>query len=141
MSKLLQISPVIFPLETAQSITKRAMEKIAEIGVPYTLTVVDGAGNLVLATRMDGAAIASIDTSLAKARTAIYFGATTKELGNAVVDKGPLATIQTSASVPLAFVAGGIPIRDSAGVVVGGLGAGGASPEQDHEVATYALGL
>lgn len=139
MSELSQISPIILPLETARKITERAMVKVAEIGVPYTLTVVDGSGNLVLSTRMDGAALASIDTSLSKARTAVLFGASTKDLAAAVADGAPLATIQTSMAVHLAFVAGAVPIRDNSGVVIGAFGAGGATPEQDHAVASFAV--
>ncbi|MFJ4234250.1 heme-binding protein [Cellulosimicrobium cellulans] len=135
---LAQISPVILSLETAHQATAAAIEKVEEIGIPYTLTVVDGAGNPVHLTRQDGAAIASIDTSVAKARTAVYFGATTASLAGAVADGAPLATIQTSTTVPLAFVAGGVPILDEAGVVVGAFGAGGGSPDQDHEVALAA---
>jgi len=136
---LAQISPIILPLDAAHTATKAALAKVEEIGIPYTLTVVDGAGNLVHLTRMDGAAIASIDTSIAKARTAVYFGGPTADLAAAVADGAPLATIQTSTNVPLAFVAGGVPIVDAAGVVVGAFGAGGGSPAQDHDVAIAAV--
>lgn len=139
MTKLVQISPVILPLEVAQKMTANAIEKIATIGIPYTLSVLDGAGNLVLSTRMDGAALASIDTSVAKARTAVFFGTATKDLAGAVADGQPLATVQTSTVLSLAFVAGGVPIRNDEGVVIGAFGAGGGSPEQDHEVATFAV--
>lgn len=137
-SKLAQISPVILSLEAARSITERAIEKVAEVGVPYTITVLDGSGNLVLSTRMDGAALASIETSAAKARTAIFFGAATKDLAGAVASGQPLATIETSMNQHLAFVQGDVPVRDANGVVVGAVGAGGAAPDQDHLVAEYA---
>jgi uncharacterized protein GlcG (DUF336 family) len=136
---LAQISPIILPLEQAHIATKAAIEKVQEIGIPYTLTVVDGSGSLVHLTRIDGAAMASIETSIAKARTAVYFGAATADLAGAVADGSPLATIQTSTSLPLAFVAGGIPIVDAAGVVIGAFGAGGGSPQQDHDVAAAAV--
>ncbi len=138
MTKFKQISPIILSLEVARSITEEAIKKIAEVGVPYTITVLDGAGNLVLATRMDGAALASIETSTAKALTSVFFGASTKDLSGAVASGQPLATIETSISQRLAFVAGGVPIRDQNGVVIGAVGAGGASPDEDHLVAEYA---
>lgn len=136
--KLAQISPVILSLEAARSITDRAIEKVAEVGIPYTITVLDGSGNLVLSTRMDGAALASLESSVAKARTAIFFGTATKDLAGAVASGQPLATIETSMRQPLAFVSGGVPIRDADGVVIGAVGAGGAAPDQDHVVAEYA---
>jgi uncharacterized protein GlcG (DUF336 family) len=134
-----QISPIILPLARAQKATIAAQEKAKEIGIPYTLTVVDGSGLLVLATRMDGAALASVDTSIAKARTAVYFGAATKDLVATIQPGAPLKTIETASQLPLAFVAGAIPITDADGVVIGAFGAGGGSPEQDHEVATAAV--
>jgi uncharacterized protein GlcG (DUF336 family) len=134
-----QISPIILPLAQAHKATAAGQAKAQEIGIPYTLTVVDGSGLLILATRMDGAALASIDTSLAKARTAVYFGAATKDLVPSIQPGAPLKTIETSTQLPLAFVAGAIPITDANGVVVGAFGAGGGTPEQDHEVAAAAI--
>jgi uncharacterized protein GlcG (DUF336 family) len=134
-----QISPITLPLERAHTATSAAVEHARGIGIPYTLTVVDGAGMLVHLTRMDGAALASIDTSIAKARTAVYFGSATVDLAPAIADHAPLASIQTSVTLPLAFVAGAVPITDAAGVVIGAFGAGGGSPEQDHAVAAAAV--
>ena len=94
-------------------------------------------GLLADLTRMDGAAIGAIDSSIAKARTAVHFAASTSDLSAAAAG-GPLATIATSSEVRLAFVAGGIPILDSEGVVIGGLGAGGGSPSQDHAAVSSA---
>lgn len=125
---LKQISPVLLSGDTADKAIDAAMAGVQEVGVPYTISVVDGAGLLVAVRRMDGAAIASIDTSLAKARTAVLFGAATADLAAAATNGAPLMTIETAATVPLAFVAGGVPITDAAGVVVGAVGAGGGDP-------------
>lgn len=134
-----QISPIILTLDAARQAVAAAAEHAERMGIPYTFSVVDGAGNLVQLTRLDGAALASIDTSIAKARTAVSFGAATADLAGAVTDGAPLATIQTSTTLPLAFVAGGVPIADAGGVVIGAFGAGGGSPEQDHDVAAAAV--
>jgi uncharacterized protein GlcG (DUF336 family) len=56
------------------------------------------------------------------------------------MDGAPLFTIEAGTRDPLAFVPGGVPIRDEAGRVIGSIGAGGGSPDQDHEVAAAALG-
>jgi uncharacterized protein GlcG (DUF336 family) len=133
-----QISPVILPLEQAHAATAAAIDRAKSVGIPYTIAVVDGAGHVVTVVRMDGAAIASIDTSIAKARTSVYFGAATKDLAAAVADGQPLATIQTSTSIALAFVAGAVPLRNAQGVVIGAIGAGGGSPQQDHDLAAAA---
>jgi uncharacterized protein GlcG (DUF336 family) len=86
---------------------------------------------------MDGAALASIDTSLAKARTAAYFSAATADLVGAVQPGAPLYAIETSTARPLVFVAGGVPITADR-VVVGAVGVGRGSPQQDHGVASRA---
>jgi uncharacterized protein GlcG (DUF336 family) len=134
-----QVSPVLLSAALAEKAIGAATARAQEIGIPYTITVVDGAGLLVAARRMDGAAIASIDASMAKARTAAYFGAPTADLAAMVVDGAPMMSIQTALTLPLAFVAGAVPITDDAGVVIGAVGAGGGRPDQDHDVATTAV--
>jgi uncharacterized protein GlcG (DUF336 family) len=134
-----QVSPILLSLEKAQAVTTAGIAKATELGIPFTFTVLDGGGNVVLTTRMDGAALASIDTSQSKARTSVYFGAPTAALAGAVAPSAPMFSIETAANLPLAFVGGGVPITDAAGVVIGALGAGGGTPDQDHEVASTAI--
>ncbi|MCS5732883.1 GlcG/HbpS family heme-binding protein [Herbiconiux daphne] len=133
-----QVSPIVLPLQAARSIIDAGIDKATELGIPYTLAVLDGSGNLVAHARMDGAALASIDTSIAKARTSAYFGAATADLQAGVQPGAPLFTIQTSTAAALAFVAGAVPITDADGVVIGAVGAGGGTPDQDHVVALAA---
>src|ERR1700761_2429321 len=135
-----RISPVTLSLAEARRLTDRAIAEAGALGVPYTITVLDGGGNTVQVTRMDGAALASIDTSLAKARTAVYFGAATADLAGAVQPGAPMFTIATSTTLPLAFVAGAVPIF-AGGAVIGAIGAGGGTPDQDHQVAAAATAI
>jgi uncharacterized protein GlcG (DUF336 family) len=130
---------VTLSLKSAHRLALAATKNSEEIGIPYAVTIVDGGGNVVHVGRMDGAASASIDTSLAKARTSVYFGAATADLAGAVQPGAPMYPIATSTVLPLAFVAGAVPVTDSAGVVIGAVGAGGGSPQQDHEVASSAV--
>src|ERR1700759_2227270 len=44
-----QISPVLLSAGTAEKAIDAAIERVQEIGVPYTITVLDGAGLLVAA--------------------------------------------------------------------------------------------
>ncbi|WP_305783131.1 GlcG/HbpS family heme-binding protein [Symbioplanes lichenis] len=137
---VVQISPTTLPLSMAQSLTDVAVARAEELGIPCTITVVDGGAHVVQVTRMDGAALGSIDVSLAKARTAVYCGAATTELVSAVLPGSPLFTLATAAGLPLAFIPGAVPVKDAAGVVIGAIGAGGGSPQQDHEIAAAAAG-
>lgn len=130
-------SPTILPMAWAERVQAAAMAA-AVPGQPITVAVLDGTGWLMSFQRMDGAPIGSIDTAIAKARTAAWFGHATRDLAGAVADGQMLATVQTAASQPLTFVAGGVPIRDAQGTVIGAIGVGGGSPDEDHAIASQA---
>ena len=86
-----------------------------DIGLPFTITVVDAGTDLVAASRMDGAVLGSIEASAAKARTAVLFGQQTKELNAAVQPGTTMFSIQGAIGGPVIFVAGGIPLIDDGG--------------------------
>lgn len=86
---LAQISPIVLPLASAQELVRLAVFEAGQIGIPYTLTVVDG-GTVVQVVRMDGAALA---------RTSVYFGAPTAELVAAVQPGAPLYSIPNPPAV------------------------------------------
>lgn len=132
------ISPVILARRSAHAALDAGFAKADEFGIPFTVAVIDGGGNLVAQVRGDGAALASIGTSLAKAITAVHFAQPTRDLQGAVNPGQALFSI-ASPDAAYAFVAGGVPITDDNGTVIGAIGAGGGSPEQDHEVAAAAL--
>ena len=134
-----QISPTFIPLAKADQAIGAAKAKAEEFGVPFTVSIVDAGAHLVAAARQDGAALAAVETSQVKARTAVLFGQATKDLAGAVQPGAPLFGIEAATSGPLAFVGGGVPVRDAHGVVIGAIGVGGGSPDQDHEVAEAAL--
>jgi uncharacterized protein GlcG (DUF336 family) len=139
MTTIAQISPIILTLDEARILTDAAIEQAKQLGIPYTITVIDGGANTVLVTRMDGAALASVDASLAKARTSVYFGAATADLAGAVEPGAPMHSMPSATNLPVCFVGGAIPITDANGVVIGAIGAGGGMPDQDNEVAKQAV--
>jgi uncharacterized protein GlcG (DUF336 family) len=59
-------------------------------------------------------------------------------LAAAVQPGGPLFSIEAATRAPLAFVPGDFPVTDQQGRVIGAVGAGGGTPDQDHEVAAAA---
>jgi uncharacterized protein GlcG (DUF336 family) len=109
--------------------------KAAELGIAFTIAVVDAAANLVAFSRQDGAALASVESSQAKARTSVYFGAPTKDLAGAVQPGAPMFGIESGFRDALAFVGGAVPVTDTEGRLIGAVGVGGGYPDQDHEVA------
>lgn len=134
-----KFSPTSIALVKAEQVITAAKTKAEEFGVPFTIAVLDSGTHLVAAARQDGAALASVETSQVKARTSVLFGQATSDLAGAIQPGAPMFGIEAATREPLAFVGGGIPIRDADGIVVGAIGVGGGSPDQDHEVAQAAL--
>ncbi|MDR6612037.1 heme-binding protein [Leifsonia sp. 1010] len=127
-------------LSQAQRIIAAADAKAAELGVPSSFTVLDTGARMVASVRQDGAPLVSIESSFAKARTTIFFGgAASGDLAGAVQPGAPLFTLGDASVEQLTFIAGGVPIVDAAGGLIGALGSGGGTPEQDLEIATAAV--
>lgn len=130
----------VITLESAQRAAVDAHEVAAAHGVAVVVTIVDAGVQPVVVARADGAPIAAIDASLSKARTSLYFGgAATADLAGATAPGGPLFGFEHAISAPVAFIGGGIAVRDAAGVVIGAVGVGGGSAEQDHTIAQSAV--
>jgi uncharacterized protein GlcG (DUF336 family) len=126
-------------LTAAQELIEAAHRHAKQMAVPSTVTVLDAGGRFVAGGRMDGAPLISIDTSAAKARTAAFFKTPTSDLVEAVQPGAALFTIGAASEDPLTFLAGGLPIFDESGDLVGALGSGGGTPEQDAEIAGAAV--
>ncbi len=121
-------------LDTAQRIVTAAIRKARKIGCKMNVAVVDAGGNLKAFGRMDGAWLGSIDISIKKARTARYFDMPTGDIGQLSQPGGPLYNIEVSNGGLITFP-GGLPLKNSQGEVIGGIGVSGDSVENDHAVA------
>jgi glc operon protein GlcG len=95
-----------------------------------SIAVVDTHGELVGFLRMDGALVASVDVSRAKARTAARFRRSTFMLDSSV----KAGRIQLLALDGVTPVEGGVPITVN-GQVVGAIGVSGATSAQDAQMA------
>jgi glc operon protein GlcG len=122
-------------LEMAERATRAAREKAKALGTPMTITVVDEAGRLVLCSRGDGTGFFTPETSRAKAVAAANFRMSTAELADRV-QKGSPFWIQVGSAVPGQLLAshGAVPIVVK-GRVIGAIGCGGGTGEQDQECA------
>ena len=115
-----------------------AIAKAEEIGSPSSIAVIDTGRELVSFARMDGALLASVAISQAKAYTARSLNSATKDVSGWAQPGGPLYGIETAhlaAGRALVTFGGGVPIVVD-GEVVGAIGVAGGSPDQDHEVAS-----
>ena len=121
-------------IEGAMKLLDAAMAKARDMKVPECIAVVDAGGHLLAFARMDGAFALSIDTALVKAMTAASYGIPTGEIAAGVDIKLAIATQGKRVNLP-----GGLPVIVD-GHVVGAIGVGSGTGEQDREVAAAALG-
>src|SRR5215203_7418971 len=122
-------------LEQAHAILQAARQRAEQIGVAMNIAVVDAGANLKAFCRMDGAWLGSIDISIRKAKTARFFDMPTGDIGKLSQPGGDLYAIEHSNGGLVTFP-GGIPLKNKAGVVVGGIGVSGGQVKQDHDVAS-----
>ena len=112
-----------------------AMAKAAEMGVPQCISIVDTGGHLLAFSRMDGACVLSIDSSMVKAMTAASYGEPTGHLPEGVDIKLAIATGGKRVNLP-----GGLPIIVD-GHVLGAIGVGSGAGHEDLEVANAAIAV
>jgi uncharacterized protein GlcG (DUF336 family) len=117
----------------AMRLLNAAIAKAKDMGQPQCISIVDAGGHLLALTRMDGAYALSIETSLKKAQTAASYGEPTGNIAAGIDIKLAIATEGKRVNLP-----GGLPIIVD-GHLVGGIGVGSGTGEQDRQVASAAL--
>lgn len=115
-----------------------AEQNAAEMGVPMTIAIADGAGSLQFYVRMDGSLPASMEIAVSKAYTSAILRMSTHELGQLALSGKELHGIQNTHQGKIILFGGGFPLTLK-GQVVGGIGISGGSVEQDMRVAQPVL--
>jgi len=121
-------------IEQAEIAIKAARAKAEELNIQFCIAIVDSGADLKAFFRMDDAWVGSIDISIKKAKTAVFFGMPTGEIGKLSQPGGPLFGIEHSNGGLITFP-GGIPIVDEQGVLTGAIGVSGSSVDNDNAVA------
>lgn len=127
------IQTKILSFEGAQKMLAAAIAKATEMKVPQCISIVDTGGHLLAFARMDGAFAMSLATSLMKAKTAASYGEPTGNLLAGIDIKLAIATQGERINLP-----GGMPVIMD-GRVIGAIGVGSGTGEQDRQVAIAAL--
>ncbi len=122
-------------MQRARAAVDAARKKSEELGVKMNIAIVDAGTNLKAFARMDGAWLGSIDIAIKKACTARLFDMNTGEIGKLSQPGGSLYNIEHSNDGLITFP-GGVPIKNSAGEIIGAIGVSGHTVENDHAVAT-----
>jgi uncharacterized protein GlcG (DUF336 family) len=126
--------------ELAVELVEAAQREAVAMGHAITVAVVDESGVLKAFGRMDGAPLLTVQIAQDKAYTAAGFGLATGDWRDMLLADEGLAHAAPAAIARLVAIGGGAPITLD-GVVVGGLGISGGTPDQDAEVAGAALAV
>jgi uncharacterized protein GlcG (DUF336 family) len=130
----LSVSASDISLEQAQRVVQAALQKAREIGSPSSVAVLGASRDLVAFARQDGALLASVEISIAKAYTSRSLNMATRDVGPLTQPGQPLYGLETTHQQPLVTFAGGRPLKIG-DRVVGAIGVAGGSVDQDDEIA------
>lgn len=125
--------------ELCDRLCAAAWEKSKEIGIDISFAVCDESGLPRVYRRYGEALVLSIALVPGKAYTAAVTQCRTKDVATAAAEGSPLMAIQTN-DARITLVAGGYPLF-AKGKIVGGIGVGGGTEEQDCAIAEYVLSV
>jgi uncharacterized protein GlcG (DUF336 family) len=130
----------VVPLSTsdADALVTAANRAAEAAGVPVSVAVMDAGGHLLAFRRDDRAPLISGESSRAKAHTSIQLNTQTTDLTGAAEPGAPFFGLPSALERPLLFIGGGIPVRRD-GRLIGAIGVGGGTPDQDHTFAAAAV--
>lgn len=125
-------------LEHAERAAKAAIAFAREKGLNRMgIAVIDAGGNVKLGVREDGAGLAAIEIATGKARAALTFGCTSKQIADAL-SGNPLAgpSVLSVLGGRIVLLGGAVLIKDADGTTIGAIGAAGGAPDDDETVAS-----
>jgi glc operon protein GlcG len=121
-------------LDAAQRIIDAARHEAESIGIKVAVCVLDESGVLKAFARDDGSALVNIQSAQDKAYTAVGLGMPSHAWYPMIKDDPALLAGVVGAIDRLVIFGGGVPIKVD-GFLVGAVGVGGGSHEQDRQVA------
>jgi glc operon protein GlcG len=118
-------------LAGAEAVLDAAKARAGELGLKCNIAVVDDGGHLLAFARMDGARPASASTAMSKAVSAATFRQETGPLPPGGEPDVLLSLgVENAAGGKITTLRGGVPIVVD-GQIIGAVGTGGATGEQD----------
>lgn len=124
-------------LKLAETLLDKAVSVANEIGISFSIAIVDVAGNLKAFRSMDGAKLNSIDIAQNKAFSAVQFNRATHEWYDHIKDE-PALLHGITHTPRLTIFGGGYPIIID-GELVGGIGVSGGPYREDMKVCESVL--
>ena len=142
-SNNLSFSPVrtlpTLTLAGAKLASEAAEAKARALGISINIAIADHTTFLLHFSRMDNAKLTSISIAIDKAFTAAGHRNPTSSYTEISKESGKAFGLPWSNAGRFSILAGGLPIMDSQGVCIGGIGASGGSPQQDVECVQAAV--
>ena len=135
----MEVTNMILTDELYDKLCAAAHEKSKEIGIDISFAICDENGLPRVYRRYGEALVLSITLVPGKAYTAAVTQCKTKDVAACAVEGGALMAIQTN-DPKITLVAGGYPLFVN-GKIVGGIGVGGGTEEQDCEIAEYVVSV
>jgi|HubBroStandDraft_4_1064222.scaffolds.fasta_scaffold891486_1 glc operon protein GlcG len=123
-------------LAEARKIAAVAEAEANKNNLRVAIAILDDGGHPLLFERLDDASAGSVDTAIAKGRTAVLFKRETKLFEEAVAG-GRTVILKLDGVIP---IEGGVPLV-YAGKVIGAIGVSGATAQQDGMVARAAAAV
>jgi uncharacterized protein GlcG (DUF336 family) len=128
-------------LHVAETLAKQAIAEARAASLnPMSVAVIDASLNLKYAVREDGAGLAGIDIALGKARAALTFGCSSRQIADALAGNalaGPSVIAALGGRVVL--LAGGVLIPGDGSPAIGAIAAAGDSPDNDERIVQAAI--
>lgn len=131
----------LMTLDLAKKMADACEAAQAREGWPkINIAVVDRGADLVLFRRQDDAFLGSVNISINKAKSAASIPFPTRTIAELVYGKdGKPGTLPGLAFSEVVAFAGGLPIRNASGALVGAIGVSGASADEDENCAKAAI--
>ena len=118
-------------LQQAKAVLQAAEREAARLRVPAFIVVVDVCGDVKASSRQDGNSPASLSLAPLKAQTSLAFRTSTATLAERTTDP---VRAQSFLAAGFTLLGGGLPLF-SGEQVIGAIGVGGGSPDQDSRIA------
>jgi uncharacterized protein GlcG (DUF336 family) len=126
-------------LELADKMMEAAREKAKEMGIKFSIAIVDRVGNLKSFATMDGAPVLSAEIAQNKAFSAAAYNRATHEWYDRIKDDPPL--LHGIVHTPrLVTFGGGYPVKLGE-ELIGGIGVSGGHYSHDMQVCQAALAV
>ena len=126
-------------LADAQKLIDAGHKAATEMNLRVSVAIVDARGDLIALGRMPGAGAGTMDTAIGKAMMSAIYGQPSAALAARATNPATQA-LNDATGGRLRFLQGAVPIVKN-GMVIGAVGASGATAQQDEQVSTAALSV